>query len=65
MAEALTNSRSERWFDLFASSPSLDPRRNGGHDAHFMNKFRTMGQIESNGKLTIRTELLTDLVLHD
>jgi CRP-like cAMP-binding protein len=32
---------------------------------HFMNKFRTMGLIEYNGELTIKTELLTDLVLHD
>ena len=32
---------------------------------HFMNKFRTMGLIEYNGELTIRPELLTDLVLHD
>ena len=32
---------------------------------HFMNKFKTMGLIEYNGGLTIRTELLTDLVLHD
>jgi len=32
---------------------------------HFMNKFRTMGLIDYNGELTIRTELLTDLVLHD
>ena len=32
---------------------------------HFMNKFRTMGLIEYDGELTIRTELLTDLVLHD
>ena len=32
---------------------------------HFMNKFRKMGLIEYNGKLTVRTELLTDLVLHD
>jgi len=32
---------------------------------HFMNKFRTMGLIEYNGELKIRTELLTDLVLHD
>ena len=32
---------------------------------HFMNKFRTMGLIEYNGELTVRTELLTDLVLHD
>ena len=32
---------------------------------HFMNKFRTMGLIEYDGELTVRTELLTDLVLHD
>jgi len=32
---------------------------------HFMNKFRAMGLIDYNGELTIRTELLTDLVLHD
>ncbi len=32
---------------------------------HFMNKFRTMGLIGYNGELTVRTELLTDLVLHD
>jgi CRP/FNR family cyclic AMP-dependent transcriptional regulator len=32
---------------------------------HFMNKFRTMGLIDYNGELTVRTELLTDLVLHD
>jgi len=32
---------------------------------HFMNKFRTMGLIEYNGELMIRTELLTDLLLHD
>jgi CRP-like cAMP-binding protein len=32
---------------------------------HFMNKFRTIGLIEYNGELVIRTELLTDLVLHD
>ena len=32
---------------------------------HFMNKFRTMGLIDYNGGLTVRTELLTDLVLHD
>jgi CRP-like cAMP-binding protein len=31
----------------------------------FMNKFRTMGLIDYNGVLTVRTELLTDLVLHD
>jgi hypothetical protein len=31
-----------------------------------MNKFRTMGLIDyNNGELTVRTELLTDLVLHD
>ena len=32
---------------------------------HFMNKFRTMGLIEYNGKLMIRSELLTDLLLHE
>ena len=32
---------------------------------HFMNKFRKMGLIEYNGKLIVRTELLTDVVLHD
>ena len=32
---------------------------------HFMNKFRTMGLIDYNGILTVRTELLTDVVLHD
>jgi CRP/FNR family transcriptional regulator, cyclic AMP receptor protein len=32
---------------------------------HFMNKFRAMGLIDYNGELTVRTELLTDLVLHD
>jgi CRP-like cAMP-binding protein len=32
---------------------------------HFMNKFRRMGLIDYNGKLTVRTEMLTDLVLHD
>jgi CRP/FNR family cyclic AMP-dependent transcriptional regulator len=32
---------------------------------HFMNKFRTLGLIDYNGELTVRTELLTDLVLHD
>ena len=32
---------------------------------HFMNKFRSMGLIDYNGELTVRTELLTDLVLHD
>jgi len=32
---------------------------------HFMNKFRKMGFIDYNGVLTVRTELLTDVVLHD
>ena len=34
---------------------------------HFMNKFRTMGLIDYDGErdLTMRTELLTDVVLHD
>jgi CRP-like cAMP-binding protein len=32
---------------------------------YFMNKFRKMGLIEYNGHLTVRTELLTDVVLHD
>jgi len=32
---------------------------------HFMNKFRTMGLIDYNGELRVRTELLTDVVLHD
>src|ERR1051325_6221845 len=32
---------------------------------HFMNKFRKMGLIDYNGELKVRTELLTDLVLHD
>jgi CRP/FNR family transcriptional regulator, cyclic AMP receptor protein len=32
---------------------------------HFMNKFRKMGLIDYNGTLTVRTELLTDVVLHD
>lgn len=32
---------------------------------HFMNKFRAMGLIEYNGELHVRTELLTDLLLHD
>ena len=32
---------------------------------HFMNKFRTMGLIDYNGTLMIRSELLTDLLLHD
>ena len=38
--------------------------------SHFMNKFRTMGLIDYSGErvrgeLTVRTELLTDVVLHD
>jgi CRP/FNR family transcriptional regulator, cyclic AMP receptor protein len=33
--------------------------------SHFMNKFRKMGLIEYNGELIVRTELLTDVVLHD
>ncbi len=33
---------------------------------HFMNKFRTMGLIDyDNDGFTVRTELLTDVVLHD
>ena len=32
---------------------------------HFMNKFKRMGLIDYNGKLTVRTELLSDVVLHD
>ena len=32
---------------------------------HFMNKFRRMGLIDYNGDLLVRTELLTDVVLHD
>src|SRR6266705_4649268 len=32
---------------------------------YFMNKFRKMGLIDYNGGLTVKTELLTDLVLHD
>jgi CRP/FNR family transcriptional regulator, cyclic AMP receptor protein len=32
---------------------------------HFMNKFRKLGLIEYNGHLVVRTELLTDVVLHD
>ena len=31
----------------------------------FMNKFRKLGLIDYNGGLTVRTELLTDVVLHD
>jgi CRP/FNR family transcriptional regulator, cyclic AMP receptor protein len=32
---------------------------------HFMNKFRRLGLIDYNGEITVRTELLTDVVLHD
>ena len=32
---------------------------------HFMNKFRKLGLIDYNGVITVRTELLTDVVLHD
>jgi CRP/FNR family transcriptional regulator, cyclic AMP receptor protein len=32
---------------------------------HFMNKFRKLGLIDYNGDLTVRVELLTDVVLHD
>ena len=33
---------------------------------HFMNKFRTMGLIDYvKDGFTVRTELLTDVVLHD
>src|SRR6185312_5592673 len=32
---------------------------------HFMNKFRSLGLIDYNGELTVRAELLTDVVLHD
>jgi CRP/FNR family transcriptional regulator, cyclic AMP receptor protein len=32
---------------------------------HFMNKFRTLGLIDYNGHITVRAELLTDVVLHD
>ena len=32
---------------------------------HFMNKFRKLGLIEYNGEISVRTELLTDVVLHD
>ena len=31
---------------------------------YFMNKFRTMGLIDYNGELTVRAEMLTDVVLH-
>ncbi len=32
---------------------------------HFMNKFRALGLIDYNGEITVRAELLTDVVLHD
>jgi CRP/FNR family transcriptional regulator, cyclic AMP receptor protein len=32
---------------------------------HFMNKFRKLGLIDYNGEISVRTELLTDVVLHD
>jgi CRP-like cAMP-binding protein len=32
---------------------------------HFMNKFRRLGLIDYNGEITVRAELLTDVVLHD
>ena len=32
---------------------------------HFMNKFRKLGLIDYNGELLVRSELLTDVVLHD
>jgi CRP-like cAMP-binding protein len=32
---------------------------------HFMNKFRKLGLIDYNGEITVRAELLTDIVLHD
>ena len=31
----------------------------------FMNKFRALGLIDYNGEITVRAELLTDVVLHD
>ena len=31
---------------------------------HFMNKFRRLGLIGENGGITVRVELLTDVVLH-
>jgi len=34
--------------------------------SYFMNKFRTLGLINyDHNQLTVSTELLTDLVLHD
>jgi CRP/FNR family transcriptional regulator, cyclic AMP receptor protein len=36
------------------------------HITHFMNKFRRLGLIDYNAeKVTVRTELLTEVVLHD
>jgi len=32
---------------------------------HFMNKFRKLGLIDYNGHITVRSELLTDVFLHD
>ena len=32
---------------------------------HFMNKFRKLGLIDYNGEITVRRELMTDVVLHD
>src|SRR6185436_19780499 len=32
---------------------------------HFMNKFRKLGLIDYNGEITVRAELLADVVLHD
>jgi len=32
---------------------------------HFMNKFRKLGLIDYNGEITVRAELLTDVVMHD
>ena len=46
-----------------------DPGRNGGHDEvsnhSFHEQIQKMGLIDYNGELTVRTEMLTDLVLHD
>jgi CRP/FNR family cyclic AMP-dependent transcriptional regulator len=33
--------------------------------SYFMNKFRKLGFIDYNGEIVIRTELLTDVLLHD
>jgi CRP-like cAMP-binding protein len=33
--------------------------------SHFMNKFRTLGLIDDNGVITVRAELLTDVILYD